>query len=89
MEAADEPCDGMEPQESSPALCQAHCADPAKTFEPVKLPTLTPPAIVQVLALPGVPQTQQQARIVAPRAPAAEARPPPDPLFLSTRRLRV
>jgi len=65
-------------------LCHQHAADPGKTFEAVKLPTVSLPAVVQVLALPLVPE----ARVVRPTA-FLEAQPPPDPIFLSTLRLRV
>ena len=80
--AAGTPCDGMEPQQ--PVLCHQHCADPGETFEAVKLPTVSLPTVVQVLELPPV----REVRVVAP-PPPSEARPPPDPLFLSTLRLRV
>ena len=76
------PCEGMDPQQ--PVLCHQHAADPGKTFEAVKLPTVSLPAVVQVLALPLVPE----ARVVRPTA-FLEAQPPPDPIFLSTLRLRV
>jgi len=85
MMEAGMPCDGMDQQQ--PALCHAHSADPGKTFEAVKLPAVSLPAIVQVLALPSVLQAEE-ARAVPPAA-SSEARPPPDPLFLSTLRLRV
>jgi hypothetical protein len=76
------PCEGMDPQQ--PVLCHQHAADPGKTFEAVKLPTVSLPAVVQVLELPLVPEVR-----VAPPAAFFEAQPPPDPLFLSTLRLRV
>ena len=76
------PCEGMDPQQ--PVLCHQHAADPGKTFEAVKLPTVSLPAVVQVLELPLVPEVR-----VAPPAAFSEAQPPPDPLFLSTLRLRV
>jgi Flp pilus assembly protein CpaB len=76
------PCEGMDPQQ--PVLCHQHAADAGKSFEAVKLPTVSLPAIVQVLELPRVPE----ARTVLPTA-SYEALPPPDPLFLSTLRLRV
>jgi len=80
--AAGAPCEGLDPQQ--PVLCHQHAADPGKTFEAVKLPTVSLPAVVQVLALPMVPE----ARVVRP-ATFFEAQPPPDPIFLSTLRLRV
>jgi len=85
MMASGTPCDGMDPQQ--PVLCHQHSTDPARTFEAVKLPTVAQPAIVQVLELPLVPEAHA-ARAV-PAAATSEGQPPPDPLFLSTLRLRV
>lgn len=79
------PCEGMDPQQ--PALCHQHAADPGKTFEPGKLPTVSFPALVQVLELPPVIEAHE-ARAVPPVA-TSEGRPPPGPVFLSTLRLRV
>jgi hypothetical protein len=79
------PCEGMDLQQ--PALCHQHSADPGKTFEALKLPVATLPAIVHVLELPLVLH-HESASVVPPTA-NAEAWPPPDPLFLSTLRLRV
>lgn len=79
------PCDGMDVQQ--PALCHQHAADPGKTFEAVKLPTASLPMVIQVLELPLVLDADE-AR-TPPVANTREARPPPDPLFLSTLRLRV
>ena len=85
MMAAGEPCSGMDQQQ--PVLCHQHAVDPGKTFEAVKLPTAAQPAVVQVLELP-LTLDADEAR-AAPVAAMPEARPPPDPLFLSTLRLRV
>lgn len=85
MAEAGQPCDGMDQQQ--PALCHEHSADPASTFEVVKLPVATQPAVVQVLELPLV--LEAQAGRAVPPAASTAARPPPDPLFLSTLRLRV
>lgn len=85
MMKAGVPCEGMDPQQ--PALCHQHSADPAKTFEALKLPVLAQPAVVQVIELPLVLDALQ-AGAVAPTA-GPEARPPPGPVFLSTLRLRV
>ncbi len=83
--AAGMPCEGMDTQR--PALCHQHAADPGKTFEAVKLPAVSLPAVIRMVELPLVldPDT---ARAV-PEAEMPEARPPPHPLFLSTLRLRV
>lgn len=85
MIEAGTPCDGMD--EDQPVLCHQHSADPARTFEAVKLPVAAQPAMVQVLELPLVFEAVA-ARAVPPTA-TSEAQPPPDPLFLSTLRLRV
>ena len=48
------PCEGMDQQQ--PVLCHQHSADPAKTFEVVKLPVVAQPAVVQdALARPRPP----------------------------------
>ena len=85
MIAAGEPCNGLD--QAQPVLCHQHAASAAQSFEMVKVVTPTMPAIVQVLTLPLVLEAQRAAAL--PVAPAPEARPPPDPLFLSTLRLRV
>ena len=85
MMASGAPCEGMDQQQ--PVLCHQHSADPAKTFEAAKLPVVAQPAVVQVLELPLVPEAEE-ARAIPPAA-MSEAQPPPDPLFLSTLRLRV
>lgn len=85
MMAAGEPCEGMD--SAQPVLCHQHAADAAQSFEAVKLPAAFPPAIVQVLVRPLVPQAQAA---LAPAASAAtDGRPPPDPVYFSTLRLRV
>ena len=83
--AAGEPCDGMD--RAQPVLCHQHCAGAAQSFEAIKLPCAPLPAIVQVRVLPIVPDGSEY--VAAPMAATPEARPPPDPLFLSTLRLRV
>lgn len=85
MMAAGEPCDGMD--SAQPVLCHQHAADMSLSFEPVKVATPSLPAIVQVLVVPLVLEAQLAS--ATPVAAAPELRPPPDPLFLSTLRLRV
>lgn len=80
-----QPCEGMDSQQ--PALCHQHAADSAQTFEALKLPVAGVPAILRVVELPPTPDGAD-ARAVAPAA-VPQVRPPPDPLFLSTLRLRV
>ena len=85
MMAAGEPCEGMDT--AQPVLCHQYAANMSVSFEPVKLATPSLPAIVQVLVVPLLLEAQLAA--ATPVAAAPELRPPPDPVFLSTRRLRV
>jgi len=85
MMEAGQPCEGMDPDQ--PVLCHQHSADPAKTFEAVKLPAAAQPAAVQVLELPLLLEVQALGTV--PPTATSEAQPPPDPIFLSTLRLRV
>jgi hypothetical protein len=85
MAEAGLPCSGMD--EAQPVLCHQHAADAAQTFEPLKLPSAAPPALVLVLALP--PLHAAPASAAMPPTATSEAQPPPDPLFLATLRLRV
>lgn len=86
--APGQPCHDMDADLGArPALCHHHCENAAQSFEPVKLPSLTLPAIVQVLLVPlSIDGTAQQVGVHVSRD---EARPPPSPVFLSTLRLRV
>jgi hypothetical protein len=87
--APGEPCAGMDmaQDQAQPVLCHQHCTNAPQTFDPVQLPTVSLPAVVQVLLVP-VLQDPAAAESSAYADPG-EARPPPDPLFLSTLRLRV
>jgi hypothetical protein len=85
MAATGEPCEGMDA--AQPVLCHQHAADMSLSFEPVKTATPSLPAIVQVLALPVVLASQGHA--LPPQARPERQHPPPDPVFLATRRLRV
>lgn len=85
MMAAGEPCEGMD--QAQPALCRQHAAGTVQSFEAIKLPAASQPMIVQVLELPPVLDACEA--VALPMAATPEARPPPDPLFLSTLRLRV
>ena len=85
MMAAGEPCDGMD--QAQPVLCHQYAAGAAQSFEAVKLPAPSLPALVQVLVVPLVPDPPTAVAAIAAAGPEAHA--PPDPLFLSTLRLRV
>jgi hypothetical protein len=84
MMAAGEPCEGMD--SAQPVLCHQHAADMSLSFEPVKVATPSLPAVVQMLVLPLVPLSEVRD---LPLQFEPEQRPPPDPVFLATRRLRV
>lgn len=85
MAATGEPCEGMDA--AQPVLCHQHAADMSLSFEPVKAATPSLPAIVQVLAVPLVLVSEGHA--LPQQARPEWQHPPPDPVFLATRRLRV
>jgi len=79
------PCEGMD--EAQPALCHQRSADPGQVVQAAQVLAPSLPAVIQVLLVP-VALCKSDAAAM-PRAWAPEAQPPPDPLFLSTLRLRV
>ncbi len=85
MMATGAPCEGMDM--AQPVLCFQHAADMSLSFEPVKLTTPSLPAIVQVVVMPMVLTSEGHA--LPQQAVPERQHPPPDPVFLSTRRLRV
>jgi hypothetical protein len=85
MAVSGEPCEGMDADQ--PALCAEHSSGAPQSFEPVKLPSVSAPMVVQVIELP-LELDAAGARAM-PVAATPEAQAPPDPLFLSTLRLRV
>lgn len=85
--APGQPCEGMAADPGQPVLCHQHCTDAPRSADGLKVPAVSLPAVVQVLVVPlSVDSAAQEAHAFAD---AAEAQPPPDPLFLSTLRLRV
>ena len=85
MMAAGQPCEGMD--QAQPTLCHQHSIGTVQSFEAIKLPAASQPVVVHVLELPLVLDAGEA--VAQPMAATPEARPPPDPLFLSTLRLRV
>ena len=85
MVASGMPCDGMD--QAQPALCHEQATSAPQSFEAVKVPVPSLPMVIQVLQLPLVLDAADAVAI--PPADTPEARPPPDPLFLATLRLRV
>ncbi|MBA2962030.1 MULTISPECIES: hypothetical protein [Ramlibacter] len=90
---AGQPCDGMDMaggqpvDPEQPVLCHQHCANAPQSFDGVQVPAVSLPAVVQVLVVRLLPDAGANPSVVFARA--GEERPPPDPLFLSTLRLRV
>lgn len=84
MMATGEPCEGMDSVQ--PVLCHQHAADMSLSFEPVKVATPSLPAVLQVLIVPVALPSERRG---LPLQSEPEQRPPPDPVFLATRRLRV
>jgi hypothetical protein len=90
--ATGEPCDGVADagDAGQPTLCHQHCADAPQSADTAQLPVPSLPALVQAWPAPlraATPVTG--AEPPASRAAEAAPRPPPNPLFLSTLRLRV
>ena len=79
------PCDSMD--QAQPSLCHQVSSPVPPAAEAFKLPAPSLPAIVQVIELPLVLEAGEF--VALPVSDAPEMRPPPDPLFLSTLRLRV
>ena len=83
--AEGEPCSGMDPV--TPVLCHQFAADAYESIEAVKVTAPTLPVIVQVLILPLTPDSAEAMKL--PFSTAPDIRPPPEPVFLQTLRLRV
>ncbi|NDZ16053.1 hypothetical protein C7T35_17775 [Variovorax sp. WS11] len=83
--ASGEPCEGMD--KAQPVLCHQYATSAPQSVEQAKAATPSLPAIVQVLILPAVLDAASTTALGGTAAP--EARPPPEPVFLSTLRLRV
>lgn len=76
---------GQDPEQ--PVLCHQHCSDAPQSPDKGEVPSLGMPAVVQVLVVPPVLDASVSASFAF--AQAVRERPPPEPLFLSTLRLRV
>jgi hypothetical protein len=83
--AAGMPCEGMDA--TQPTLCHQHAADPGQVVQAAQVVAPSLPAIIQVLFVPALLGSEDA--VAMPLASTAEAQPPPDPIFLSTLRLRV
>jgi len=85
MMASGEPCDGMDT--AQPVLCHQYATSAPQSVEQAKVATLSLPAIIQVLVVPALLEAAATTTLAVGTVP--EARPPPEPVFLSTLRLRV
>lgn len=85
MMAAGMPCDGADA--AQPGLCHQRGVDLQRLFELAQAVSPTLPAVIQVLLIRAMPDIDDAVEL--PPASTPEARPPPDPIFLSTLRLRV
>ena len=83
--AAGMPCDGDDP--ATPVLCHQHATDASQSFEMAKVAAPSLPPVVQVLVVHSIHDCAGPP--VVPFGQRPEARPPPDPLFLQTLRMRV
>ena len=91
--AAGEPCECMDMSagktmdQEQPVLCLQHCMNAPQSFDPLQVPAVSLPAVVQVLVVPVLVDDSLAGSVVSSHA--GRERPPPEPLFLSTLRLRV
>lgn len=85
MMAAGMPCDGADQVQT--ALCHQHGVDLAELVQLAHAASPTLPAVIQVLLMPATPDINDVVALSPASTP--EAQPPPDPIFLSTLRLRV
>ena len=83
--AAGFPCEGEDAE--LPVLCHQVANEAAQSVEMAKVATPSLPAVVHMLLLPSRPMSAHGAVLAFSDPP--EARPPPDPIFLETLRLRV
>jgi hypothetical protein len=83
--AAGEPCSALD--EARPALCGQHAQGIPQALDSAKPPVVSLPAVVQLLVLPSI--EPEAAPLLRPALAAADTRPPPTALFLTTLRLRV
>jgi hypothetical protein len=91
--ASGEPCESMDigtgkaMDQDQAVLCHQHCVNAPQSFDPMQAPAVSLPAVVQVFVAPVLLDAGAAESVVF--AHAGRERPPPDPLFLSTLRLRV
>lgn len=85
MAVRGEPCEGTDV--AQPALCHQHAATPSQSVDPLKVVTASLPTLVFMVVMPAADVAGDAQSM--PASAKSEVHPPPDPLFLSTLRLRV
>ena len=87
--ARGEPCDSMamERDVGQPVLCHQHCLNAPQSLDSPQVPVVSLPAALWVLVVPLLTEATEDIAVL--RAEVGQTRPPPDPVFLSTLRLRV
>ena len=83
------PCEemGAASDKGPSVLCHQHCTNAPQSVDPLKVPTVSLPAVVHVFVVSLLLDAGAAESSI--RADAGQFRPPPDPIFLSTLRLRV
>ena len=87
--ARGEPCESMamDRDVGQPVLCHQHCLNAPQSSDSPLVPVVSLPAVWWALVVPLLTEAIEDIAIL--RAEVGQARPPPDPIFLSTLRLRV
>jgi hypothetical protein len=87
--ARGEPCEtmAMDRDIGQPVLCHQHCLNAPQSSDSPQVPVVSLPVVLWVLVVPLLTEATEDIAIL--RAEVGQTRPPPDPIFLSTLRLRV
>ena len=87
--ARGEPCESMsmERDVGQPVLCHQHCLNAPQSLDSPQIPGVSLPLALWVLVVPLLTEATEDIAVL--RAEVGQTRPPPDPIFLSTLRLRV
>lgn len=87
--ARGEPCESMamDRDVGQPVLCHQHCLNAPQSSDSPLVPVVSLPAVWWALVVPLLTDAIEDIAIL--RAEVGQTRPPPDPIFLSTLRLRV
>lgn len=83
------PCEEMagDSDRGQSVLCHQHCTNAPQSADPINVLTVSLPAVLHEFVVPLVLDAGADESAI--HADVGQFRPPPDPVFLSTRRLRV